>query len=303
MSIFRKRPAAPEGPVTYVPDCSEFQPDLHDAVLLKWTQAVIIRAMYGSVHDDQAWYGGQRRAQLHQGGALFVGIYQYLAAGQSAVVQARALLDLVGPLRPGEKLICDLEEGAGPQHGRWLAWAKVIKDATGEDPWLYTYLNFAQVHGLAPDWLADYLPLPDEPKSPPHVLWQFSSTYKVPGIDGACDCSLFHGSVEELAALAYQPRPAPRPVPAPVVQQPADWRPAMQLLPVLKPGDKDAGQPWMVRRAQGLLDAVGPELAINGVFDAPTEAAVKAFQRNHGLPVTGAVDAATWSMLVAGRPL
>lgn len=294
--LSRRQPDA--GPVTYVPDISEFQPDVHDPVLLQWTQAVIIRAMYGSAHDDAAWYGGQRRALLHQGGAVFVGIYQYLVAGQSAVAQARALLDLTGPLRPGEKLICDLEEGDGNQHGRWLAWASVIGQATGQTPWLYSGLYFSQTHGLAPvDWVAAYQR--DEPPGR-HVLWQYTDKQQVPGA-GACDCSLFHGSAGELAALAYQPRPKPAPAPAP--QEPAGWVQAIALLPVLKPGDRDTKEPWMVRRAQGLLGAVGPALAIDGIYGPATEAAARAFQANHGIKPTGVCDAPTWSMLIAGRAL
>lgn len=307
MSILR-RTAKAAGPVTFVPDVSEFQPDLHDPVLLKWTKAVIIRAMYGSAHDDKAWFGGQRRALLHQGGAAFVGVYQYLVADQSAVVQAKAFLELVGPLRPGEKYICDLEEGAGNQAGRWQAWAKTVKAATGETPWLYSGLDFARTHGLSPEWVAAYptsrlLKPPAVPKGEPagtHVLWQFSPNFEVPGV-GACDCSVFHGSAEELAALAHQPaarRPAP---PARLAAPPA--RPAAVLagLPVLKPGDRDTHEPWMVRRVQGLIGALGPDCKVTGTFDAATEAALKGFQQNHGIPQTGTTDPATWAMLLYGR--
>lgn len=294
-----QRTAKPPSPTTLVPDISEFQPNIHDAVVLKWTRAVIIRAMYGSTHDDKAWYGGARRDQLHSGGALMVGIYQYLVAGQSAVVQARALLDLVGSLRPGEKLICDLEEGSGSQAGRWQAWAKTIRDATGEQPWLYSGLDFAASAGLAPDWVAAYQR--SEPRTPhPHVLWQFSDRYQVPGV-GPCDASLFHGSAEELAALAYQPAHTVTPAPP---AKPATVSPARQglaLLPVLKPGDKDVREPWMVRRVQGVINALTGDCPASGVFDGKTETVVKDFQASHGLPADGVVGPDTWSMLIYGR--
>ena len=89
-----------------VADVSVWQPDVNDPVYLKWSQAVIVRAMFGTT-VDQAWYGGQRRQLFHQQGARFVGIYQYVVADQSVVTQARALLNLIGALQPGEKLIAD----------------------------------------------------------------------------------------------------------------------------------------------------------------------------------------------------
>jgi hypothetical protein len=36
-----------------------------------------------------------------------------------------------------------------------------------------------------------------------HKLWQFTDAFKVPGV-GTADCSVFHGSIDDLAALAYQ---------------------------------------------------------------------------------------------------
>ena len=54
---------------------------------------------------------------------------------------------------------------------------------------------------LAPvTWVAAYSTR--EP-DPPHQLWQFTDAFYVPGV-GTCDCSVFHGSIDELAALAYQ---------------------------------------------------------------------------------------------------
>jgi peptidoglycan hydrolase-like protein with peptidoglycan-binding domain len=298
-----------------VADVSEFQPDVDDATYLAWSKAVIFRALYGTV-VDKAWYGGQRRRLLHQGGAVFVGIYAYITEGESPVTQARALLNLIGSLRPGEKLIADLEEGVGIQTPRWNAWAATIKAATGEQPWLYSDLGFARAHGLVPDWLADFPTLallkpptiPAGEPSEPHVLWQFSENYQVPGIASPCDCSVYHESIDELAALAYQPGaplPLPAPKPAPAAPEPEtipdDWQEQiMTKLPTLKLGDKDDKEPWMVRRVQGLVDALGPDCARTGVFDAPTETAVKAFQKNHGITADGVVGPVTWSMLITG---
>ena len=109
-------PRAAPGPVVLMADCSEFQPDIHDAAYLRWSKAIVIRALYGT-RVDRAWYGGARRDALHAGGARFVGIYAYITS-QDVTAQAKAMISLLGKLRPGEKVIADIEEGtrepAGP---------------------------------------------------------------------------------------------------------------------------------------------------------------------------------------------
>ena len=180
-------------------DCSEFQPDIHDATYLRWSKAIVIRALYGT-RVDKAWYGGARRDALHAGGARFVGIYAYIT-GQDITAQAKAMISLLGKLRPGEKVIADIEEGPGNQQARWVTWAKAINAALHDPPWDYSGLNYAATHGLQPvTWVAAY---GSREPSPPHKLWQFTDRYSVPGV-GTCDCSLFHGTIDELAALAYQ---------------------------------------------------------------------------------------------------
>jgi GH25 family lysozyme M1 (1,4-beta-N-acetylmuramidase) len=223
--------AAPEaaGAKIYLADASEFQPDINDAAYLRWSRAIVIRAMYGAQHVDKAWYGGARRDALHAGGVQVLGVYQYLTASQDAAAQAQALVKLLGPLRDGEIPICDLEEGSGDQAGRWNAWQQVILAAYPQlrrsplgRPMLYAGSYFASTHGLHPDWLAAYQS--SEPAGS-HILWQFTDSYPVPGV-GSCDCSSYRGTTAELAALIRpaatapvhvpaKPQPAPAPKPAP----------------------------------------------------------------------------------------
>ena len=200
------------GPSTLLADVSEFQPQVADAAYLAWSKAIVIRAAYGDAHDDRAWYGGQRRELLHQNGALFLGIYQYLVSGQDGTAQADALHNLVGGLEKGEVIIPDYEEG---QHAMLTAWYNRMLALGYADRFLWTYtgLNFGQANGALPvQWIAAYQPA--EP-STPHTLWQFTDAYTVPGV-GVADCSVYHGTVEQLAALAYGgtvTTPAPRPAP------------------------------------------------------------------------------------------
>jgi peptidoglycan hydrolase-like protein with peptidoglycan-binding domain len=56
-----------------------------------------------------------------------------------------------------------------------------------------------------------------------------------------------------------------------------------------------------VRRVQRSLNAADRAgLAVTGVFDAPTTAAVRTYQRDHALSQTGVVTSALWSKLRAG---
>jgi hypothetical protein len=204
-------------PQVLLADVSEWNPQIADAAYLAWSKAVVIRAAYGDAHDDKAWYGGQRRALLHSGGARFIGIYQYLVAGQPGAAQADALHALVGTLQDGEVLIADYEEGARVRLTEWYNRMGALGYPV-RFLWTYSGLNFGQANGVLPvEWIAAYGP--SEPASP-HKLWQFTDAYPVPGV-GACDCSVFHGTIDQLAALAWggtvttPPAPAPQPA-APV---------------------------------------------------------------------------------------
>ena len=207
-------PVPGAGPSVLCADISEFQPDIADAAYLAWSQAVVIRALYGDAHDDGAWYGGARRAALHAGGAKFVGIYQYLVAAQSGAAQAQAFRLLAGAIQPGEVFIADFEEGSRALLTAWYNEMLTLY-GPGIAPylWAYTGLEFGQAQGALPgQWLADYTSA--EPASP-HILWQFTDAYQVPGV-GMADCSIFHGGIGDLAALAYQkPEPEPWTFPIP----------------------------------------------------------------------------------------
>jgi hypothetical protein len=279
-------------------DISEFQPDLADAAYLRWSRAVAVRAMYGSAHDDSAWYGGARRDALHAGGVAWLGIYQYLVASEDAAAQAHALVSLVGALRPGEKLICDIEEGPpGAQALRWRQWSAVITAAYGRaaDPWCYAGLDFAGTAGLTPQWLAAYQA--SEP-SGGHHLWQFTAAYQVPGVGAACDCNVYRGSIGDLAALGWQP-PAtipvpPAPAPGPVHVTPAPVPVPVSGLPVLTEGDAGPA----VRTLQALCGARGNPVLVDGQFGPATLSALLAVQRRSGLNPDGIAGPLTWLALL-----
>lgn len=73
---------------------------------------------------------------------------------------------------------------------------------------------------------------------------------------------------------------------------------ALQPWPVLKQGTNSVWPHVTVRSLQYLLNTRGARLAVDGQYGPLTRAAVLAFQRSHGLPATGVVNAATWLRLV-----
>jgi hypothetical protein len=297
--------AAAAGSKVLLADFSEFQPNVADAAYLRWSRAGIMRAMYGAQHVDHAWYGGARRDGLHAGGIAWLGIYQYLVAGQDAAAQARALVSLAGRLRPGEKLICDLEEGnPREQAARWRQWAAVITAAYGPraDPWLYSGLSFGQAAGLSPQWVAAYRSA--EP-SGSHLLWQFTDRFPVPGV-GLADCSAFHGTIDQLAAHGWQATPVPpakppvkppvpaRPAPGPAPAGPPPVSVPVARLPVLAQG---AAGPH-VRTLQALCGARGYPTPVDGTFGPGTKAQVIAVQRHYGLAPDGTCGERTWPAML-----
>lgn len=71
----------------------------------------------------------------------------------------------------------------------------------------------------------------------------------------------------------------------------------------MRPNESFVGQP--VRSLQTMLRVIGeqdeahPSVVPDGIYGPNTVAAVTAFQRRYGLPVTGVTDQATWDAIVA----
>lgn len=192
-----------------IPDLSEFQGTVDWRTLVSGGYpAAIIRAHNGSRADYQ-W--AANRAGAHTNGIKALGIYQYLQASHDAAVQAVALCDLIGTLKPGEWAICDLEEGTGDQSARAHAWyttvATRLHNAASEELYSGDYFYGAHhlsVAGFSRIWLAAYSST--EP-SAAHELWQFTDARHFPGVAGSNDASVFHGTVAQLLAHINPPAP------------------------------------------------------------------------------------------------
>ncbi|MBI3723030.1 peptidoglycan-binding protein [bacterium] len=67
--------------------------------------------------------------------------------------------------------------------------------------------------------------------------------------------------------------------------------------PVMRKGSGGPGQASFVREIQKRLGRLGHHLKVDGHFGKATEAAVKSFQREHGLEASGVVGKKTWRAL------
>ena len=210
---------------TLLPDVSEFQtgPSTPDWAGIKKQNggAGIIRVGYGTSHLDHMFVANYTALKANK--FSFTGLYHYIVAGQDITAQARAFCAWIGPpaaVAPGTVFMCDLEEGAGNQHDRAMAWLGFVDKFYGLDArplpersWLYSGASFAVSAGLAPifasprrTWVAAYSAA--EPKLG-HTLWQSTNGKTGSHITawagcGKCDTSVYHGPLAGLAAMGWK---------------------------------------------------------------------------------------------------
>jgi len=68
--------------------------------------------------------------------------------------------------------------------------------------------------------------------------------------------------------------------------------------PVLSQGSNSDWPRSTVRSLQYLINAYGADLVVDGIFGPRTDAAVRSYQRTHGLVVDGIVGPKTWSSAI-----
>jgi GH25 family lysozyme M1 (1,4-beta-N-acetylmuramidase) len=142
------------------------------------------------------------------------GAYQYFIPSEDALAQADLLLEMMGPLEPGDlPPVIDVEERAG-QSAATIAskvrvWSDRVEAAIGKKPLIYTGKYFWQDYVAAdftenPLWVAQWnVDCPDLPS--PWTAWSFhqtSATGSVPGISGDVDTDLFNGNLDDLRTFA-----------------------------------------------------------------------------------------------------
>lgn len=206
----------------YMADVNEFHVVSDAAAYAGWSPAIILRAHNGMREDHS--YATSRTAVQAEPGIRIVGHYGYVMAGIDAGQQGRDFANIIthrGGLPPGHFISWDIEEGTGDQAARamaWLAAAHGILHEQAAADFGYSGAYFWGSHlrsvGNVHRWIAAYGPQP----AMSQTLWQFTDKQPVPGVDGPCDCSIFHGTADDFLSLiappvVAPPAPAPRPIP------------------------------------------------------------------------------------------
>lgn len=153
---------------------------------------------------------GARAAGIH------VGAYQYFEPSEDPIAQAQLLLDLLGPLQPGDMPpMIDVESKDAVPQAEYVnavrAWLDHVEAATGTVPFIYTGYYYWNDHLGAtaefvdhPLWIANYnngCPLvPDA--WPTWTAHQYCDCGDVAGIDGAVDVNEFNGGLDVLLGHA-----------------------------------------------------------------------------------------------------
>lgn len=256
-------------------DISRYQGDPDWATYGLHTPAVMVNCAAANTLRNAQVAG----ARAH---CAFRGWYVYLTAQEDPATVARELKRFIGPLRRGEVWVLDLESGYGDQSPRANAFFAALADP---HHWLYSYTAFVAEHlpGERVQWAAQYS---SQEPTIPHVVWQYTDRHVFPGIAGACDGNIYHGTVEQLIETVWG---APVP-PAPM----------FHLVPTMSIWDLNTGT-HVVNLQRGLNRLDGAGLATDGIFGRHTAAAVEEYQRRHRLVQDGIVGPITQRALFAQK--
>lgn len=151
---------------------------------------------------------------------IATGVYQYFEPGQDPIAQADLLLDMMGPLQPGDlPPVIDVESHgnlpAAEVAAAVVAWVNHVEAQLGVKPIVYTgryfWQDYVQSNALVdyPLWIAHYTT--DCPNIPaPWTTWafhQYTSSGSVSGVAGNVDRNDFNGEKSKLLELGLQNEP------------------------------------------------------------------------------------------------
>lgn len=291
-------------PTLLVPDLSEWQKDVDWPKLVGAGYPAVILRAYNGARADHTF--AANREHGHAAGARLLGLYAYLETAPDVEDQAAGFVHTVGALRAGEWPIVDCETGTDAA-ARVRAWAAHVARALGyETPWLYSgesFYNSQHLSGagvaVTRTWLAAYGS--HEPREP-HALWQYTDHRTVPGVAGVVDCSTFHGTVDQLAALV-EPKAKP-PARPPVHPTPGPTAHASHPFPVgIHPGGTHpSARP--LQAALKLTRWLSPNVVESDHYGPLTQAAVAGFNAKHGMNTRGvehdvAIGPHGWALLMS----
>lgn len=152
---------------------------------------------------------------------LVRGAYQFFRSTKDPVAMADLMLEMMGPLGPGDLApVIDVEQtnGATPEEmaAEVAVWVEHVEAMTGRTPIVYTGKYFwngyvkSNAHGGRPLWHAQYTSAecPDIASAwNQWAIWQYTSQGSVPGILGNVDLNRLNGdelALQDLAANGYR---------------------------------------------------------------------------------------------------
>ena len=251
---------------------------------------VIVKATQGT-----SYVSPEFKKQIKQADALgkFLGVYHY-AGGGGAIPEAKHFLDVVSDYIGKAILFLDWEWDQNPNMNNpeyAKAFLAYVKQETSITPFIYMSKSVCRQYSWDasyPLWCAQYANYdPTGYKERPWTdtkgfgawkscaILQYSSKGRLPGYSKDLDLDKSYISAEEWLRYAR----------GEIKQDP---------FPLLKKGSRSE----YVRHWQMFLNLNGYACGdADGIFGPKTEAAVRKWQKNHGLVVDGIIGPKTWASL------
>ena len=172
---------------------------------------VILRATMGNRGKDRNFDEFWTTAQKHE---LIWGAYHFYRPDEDPVRQANNFLETV-KLEGGDLVpVLDIEKRPVKYSRKKLIenlkiWIKIVEEKYGKKPIIYTYYHYyrdelrGEFDGY-PLWLANYNDVPQPSPEDPWMMWQFTESGIVYGINTKVDLNIFNGNMRDLEKLMVE---------------------------------------------------------------------------------------------------
>ena len=258
---------------------------------------VIVKASQGASDYVYPTFKEQIREADRLG--KFLGVYHYASQG-GAIPEAEKFLRTVKDYI-GRAILCldwEKDENVNFQNPQYaMAWLKYVEQKTGIKPFIYMSKSVARQYASIwdasfPYWCAQYANYQytgykDNPWTDSYgfgpwqncAIFQYSSRGRLPGYNKDLDLDKACISAEQWQMYA---------------RGEIKSDPAVNQFPLLRRGDRNE----YVRHWQMFLNLNGYACGdADGIFGPKTEAAVKKWQKDHGLKSDGIIGPKTWASL------
>lgn len=277
-------------------DTSRYQKGINLAAVP--SDFVIVKASQGSSKYVYPTF----KEQIEQADSLgkLLGVYHYASQG-GAIPEAEKFLRTVDKYI-GRAILCldwEKDDNVNYQNPQYaIAWLKYVEQKTGIKPFIYMSKSVARQWASVwdasfPFWCAQYANYQytgykDKPWTDDKgfgvwkscAIFQYSSRGRLAGYNKDLDLDKAYITAEQWLLYAKGQTPAVDIVPG--------------TFPMIRKGDRGE----YVRHWQMFLNLNGYACgSADGIFGAKTEAAVKKWQKDHGLVADGIIGPKTWASL------